>query len=102
MENKIAPFVRKTIDEALGMSEEDLSNAAIQHIREQASPELLLETLEPVSRELVGDRFPKLKQYSFQQVLEEDATQVVNDIWRLLAFESAAYSAGLATGEMTV
>jgi len=49
LENKIAPFVRKTIDTALGLQEEDLSNAVIQHIKEQAGPEVLLETLEPVS-----------------------------------------------------
>lgn len=49
MDNKIAPFVRQTIDTALGLQEEDLSNAVIQHIREQAGPGVLLETLEPVS-----------------------------------------------------
>jgi len=49
MANKIEPFVRSTIAAALGMEEDDLSNAIIQQINEQSTPEVLLETLEPVS-----------------------------------------------------
>jgi len=49
MANKIEPFVRSTIAAALGMEEDDLSNAIIQQINEQSTPEGLLETLEPVS-----------------------------------------------------
>lgn len=82
MANKIEPFVRSTIAAALGMEEDDLSNAIIQQINEQSAPEGLLETLEPV--------------------LEEDAAQVVSSIWRQLAFETAAYTAGLTTGSMTI
>jgi hypothetical protein len=48
MQNKIEPFIRKTIDTALGMEEEDLSNAVVQQVRDQSPAEALLETLEPV------------------------------------------------------
>jgi hypothetical protein len=49
MANKIEPIVRSTIAAALGMEEDDLSNAIIQQINEQSAPEVLFETLEPVS-----------------------------------------------------
>jgi RNA-binding protein 25 len=36
------------------------------------------------------------------QVLDEEAVPLAIQLWRLLAFESAAYNAGLDSGTMTI
>lgn len=82
LSKKIIPFIRKKLEESLGEPDEDLNEFVIQHVKERANPDTIVEGLEAV--------------------LDEDATKVVQGIWRLLAFETAAYVAGVLTGTMTL
>ncbi|KAK4687335.1 RNA-binding protein 25, partial [Tremellales sp. Uapishka_1] len=77
---KISPFVREKMTDFLGEADEDLANFVLEHVREKKGPSELVEGLEPV--------------------LVDEATTYVVQLWRLLAFESAAYIAGIETGAM--
>lgn len=50
MNRKIIPFVRDKIASALGEPDEDLISYVIQHVREKASPDTIVQGLEDVSR----------------------------------------------------
>ncbi|WVR05586.1 hypothetical protein IAU60_002605 [Kwoniella sp. DSM 27419] len=79
---KIKPFVQTKITDFLGELDHDLVDFVLEQIRDKKGADDVVDGLEPV--------------------LAEDAEKFVVQLWRLLAFESAAYRAGLDSGSMTV
>ncbi|KAH8916621.1 hypothetical protein BT69DRAFT_1302610 [Atractiella rhizophila] len=75
--NKLQPFARKKIVEYLGLEEEELVTAVVDHIRNRKSPGELVEEIEPV--------------------LEDESTEFVIKIWRMVIFESLTAEYGIQT-----
>ncbi|OCF31872.1 hypothetical protein I317_02949 [Kwoniella heveanensis CBS 569] len=80
VQNKIKPFVQNKITDFLGELDQDLADFVLEHIKDKKGADDLVDGLEPI--------------------LAEDAESFVIQLWRLLAFESAAYKAGLDSGSM--
>ncbi|WVF70986.1 hypothetical protein IAT40_005782 [Kwoniella sp. CBS 6097] len=78
--NKIKPFVQGKITDFLGELDQDLADFVLEHIKDKKGADDLVDGLEPI--------------------LAEDAESFVVQLWKLLAFESAAYRAGLDSGSM--
>ncbi|KAJ9108756.1 hypothetical protein QFC21_000076 [Naganishia friedmannii] len=80
---KVFPVVRQKLVSILGDLEiDELFNFVVEHVQQHASPRTIVEGLEPV--------------------LDEEAEPLVVLLWRALAFESAAFAAGLDTGSMQI
>jgi len=81
IDTKILSFVRARMTDFLGeLEDDDLVNFVIQLLRDKSEPEAVVEGVEPV--------------------LDEDAAVFTGQLWRLLAFESAAYAADVKTGSI--
>lgn len=95
---KIKPFVGDKIKASLGEADEDLLDFVLENIRDHKRPHDIIDGLEPVRLESDTCCRAKLT----PQVLDEEATPLTIQLWRLLAFETAAYHAGVESGTMTV
>ncbi|KAJ9125126.1 hypothetical protein QFC22_000080 [Naganishia vaughanmartiniae] len=83
LDKKVFPVVREKLVSILGDLEiDELFNFVVEHVQQHASPQTIVEGLEPV--------------------LDEEAEPLVVLLWRALAFESAAFAAGLDTGSMQI
>lgn len=104
---KILHFIREKMTDYLGeLDDDDLVNFVIDKVKARATPDEIVEGVEPVSVTLNTEDHPMIA-YSvaslpISQVLDEDAESLVISLWRLLAFESTAYAAGLDTGGETI
>jgi hypothetical protein len=54
MDSKVVPFIKEKIQASLGEQDDDLNNFVIQHVKERASPDEIVEGLEAVSLELIA------------------------------------------------
>ncbi|KAF9478212.1 hypothetical protein BDN70DRAFT_880274 [Pholiota conissans] len=83
IDRKLEPLVKRLMIKYLGeMEEEDLIMFVLEHLKDHKAPQKLIEGLEPV--------------------LEEEATELVVNVWRQIIFESMAYNEGLLTDKMLV
>ncbi|KAF8194190.1 hypothetical protein BJ912DRAFT_1021453 [Pholiota molesta] len=83
IDRKLEPLVKRLMVKYLGeMEEEDLIMFVLEHLKDHKPPQKLIEGLEPV--------------------LEEEATELVVNVWRQIIFESMAYNEGLLTDKMLV
>ncbi|KAF8955267.1 hypothetical protein BDZ97DRAFT_1927007 [Flammula alnicola] len=81
IDRKLEPLVKRLMVRYLGeMEEEDLIMFVLEHLKDHKAPQKLIEGLEPV--------------------LEEEATELVLNVWRQIIFESMAYNEGLLTDKM--
>jgi RNA-binding protein 25 len=97
IDTKIKPFVTDKIKASLGDPDEDLVDFVLENIRDRKRPEDIIDGLEPVSYIV-----PFWDVQLTYQVLDEEAVPLTIQLWRLLAFESAAHRAGLESGTMMV
>ncbi|KZO94430.1 hypothetical protein CALVIDRAFT_600065 [Calocera viscosa TUFC12733] len=80
---KVEPLARRKITGYLGeLDDDELVMFAVEHVKDHKGPAELVEGLEPV--------------------LEEEAKEFVNDLWRQLTFESMAYAEGVDTMDMFI
>ncbi|EJT96562.1 hypothetical protein DACRYDRAFT_85786 [Dacryopinax primogenitus] len=80
---KVEPLARRKITGYLGeLDDDELVMFAVEHVKDRKGPTELAEGLEPV--------------------LEEEAKDFVNDLWRQLVFESMAYAEGVDTMDMFI
>lgn len=80
---KVEPLARRKITGYLGeLDDDELVMFAVEHVKDHKGPGELVEGLEPV--------------------LEEEAKEFVNDLWRQLVFESMAYADGVDTMDMFI
>lgn len=100
MESKIKPFVGDKIKASLGEADEDLLDFVLENIRDRKRPNDIIDGLEPVRFTFSISLIQVLK--LTLQVLDEEATPLTVQLWRLLAFETAAHQAGIESGTMTV
>ncbi|GHJ85627.1 hypothetical protein NliqN6_2029 [Naganishia liquefaciens] len=83
LDEKVFPIVREKLVSILGDLEiDELFNFVVEHVQQHAKPQTIVEGLEPV--------------------LDEEAEPLVVRLWRAIAFESAAFTAGLDSGAMQV
>uniref|UniRef100_A0A8H7XQK5 PWI domain-containing protein n=1 Tax=Psilocybe cubensis TaxID=181762 RepID=A0A8H7XQK5_PSICU len=83
IDRKLEPLVKRLMVKYLGeMEEEDLIMFVLEHLKDHKSPQKLVEGLEPV--------------------LEEEAVELVVQVWRQIIFESMSYNEGLLTDKMLV
>lgn len=54
MDTKVVPFIKEKIQASLGEQDDDLNNFVIQHVKERASPDEIVEGLEAVSLGLIA------------------------------------------------
>ena len=81
------------------LEDDDLVMFVLEHLKDHKGPQKLIEGLEPVSMNLY------MYFYSSEhilQVLEEEAVELVINVWRQIIFESMAYGEGLHTERMMV
>jgi len=80
---KVEPLARRKITGYLGeLDDDELVMFAVEHVKDHKPWTALVEGLEPV--------------------LEEEAKEFVQDLWRQLVFESMAYSEGVDTMDMYI
>jgi RNA-binding protein 25 len=97
----LEPLVKRLMVKYLGeMEEEDLIMFVLEHLKDHKPPQKLIEGLEPV-RLFVTFKIDFILTLSLQ-VLEEEATELVVNVWRQIIFESMAYNEGLLTDKMLV
>ncbi|CAH7688235.1 hypothetical protein BY996DRAFT_6429379 [Phakopsora pachyrhizi] len=77
LNDKLKPFANKKIVEYLGLEEEELVNAILDHVKAKKGPNGLVEELEPV--------------------LAEEAEEFTLKFWRMLIFEIKAAEAGVSS-----
>ncbi|KZT51546.1 hypothetical protein CALCODRAFT_442919 [Calocera cornea HHB12733] len=80
---KVEPLARRKITGYLGeLDDDELVMFAVEHVKDHKGPAELVDGLEPV--------------------LEEEAKEFVNDLWKQLVFESMAYADGVDTMDMFI
>ncbi|KDQ62138.1 hypothetical protein JAAARDRAFT_450133 [Jaapia argillacea MUCL 33604] len=83
VDRKFEPLVKRQMTQYLGeLEDDDLVMFCLEHLKDHKGPQKLVEGLEPV--------------------LEEEASELVVQIWRQVIFESMAYGEGLHTERMLV
>ena len=103
IENKIKPFVGDKIKASLGEADEDLLDFVLENIRDHKRPNDIIDGLEPVSPPFSrSEAMAGSIMADIEQVLDDEATPLTVQLWRLLAFETAAHRAGIESGTMTV
>ncbi|EIN12176.1 hypothetical protein PUNSTDRAFT_49469 [Punctularia strigosozonata HHB-11173 SS5] len=83
VDRKFEPLVKRLMVKYLGeLEDDDLVMFVLEHLKDHKGPAKLVEGLEPV--------------------LEEEASELVINVWRQVIFESMAYGEGLPTEKMMV
>ncbi|KIP05200.1 hypothetical protein PHLGIDRAFT_120040 [Phlebiopsis gigantea 11061_1 CR5-6] len=81
IDRKLEPLVKRLMVKYLGeLEDDDLVMFVVEHLKDHKGPQKLVEGLEPV--------------------LEEEAVDLVVNVWRQIIFESMAYGEGLHTERM--
>lgn len=95
---KIAPFATKTIVEYLGSEEEELLSAVTSHVRAHKDAAALVEELEPVRLAPLPFIYWRLADptLSTRQVLDEEATEFVVKVFKILIYETELARAGIS------
>lgn len=103
IDRKFEPLVKRQMVKYLGeLEDDDLIMFVVEHLKDHKAPHKLVEGLEPVcpSTCFFLCAFPLTAPCT--QVLEEEAHEFVNSIWRQVIFESMAYGEGLLTERLMV